>query len=128
MKNLRTKKLTKNETAISTITATEVMTPKPSISSFITASAMMVANDAAEKNIPNSTYQRNFPGLNTNLRFMSQQKILATTKPTAVAIDANEPRVAYQASSPVNSAAGNDKNLTAKSSAARHFMQVAASK
>ena len=128
MKNLRTKKLTKNETAISTITATEVMTPKPSISSFITASAMMVANDAAEKNIPNSTYQRNFPGLKTNLRFMSQQKILAMTKPTAVAIDANEPRVAYHASLPENSAAGSDKNLTAKSSAPRHFMQVAASK
>lgn len=128
MKNLRMKKFTIKETKTSITTANVVIIPNESINTFITARAIAVASEAAEKNIANSMYQRNFPGRNTNLRFMTQQKTLATANPIAVATLASAPRVAYQASFPENSAAGSPRNRTMTSSEPKQRRHVAASK
>ena len=126
MKNLRTKKFTRNETTISTATARVVIIPKQSMRVFIKASAATVAKAAAPKNIANSTYHMCLPGRKTNTLFISQQKTLATVKPAAVAKDASAPREACHVSAPENSTDGRPRNRTAQSSGVRHFRQVAA--
>ena len=67
----------------------------------------------------NSFHQRNFPGLNTNHLFISQQKTFDTTKPRPVAM-AN--RAARTES--VTATDGRPSHRTAQSSALRHFSAV----
>ena len=75
----------RNDTSTSTITAAVVIIPKYLISRLCAPSATTVANAATPKKRANSTYQRNFPGLNTKSRFIIQQKTFAITNPPAVA-------------------------------------------
>ena len=51
-----------NDTTTSITTAAEVVMPTNFMRALWTASAIVVAIAATPKNIPNSTYQRNFPG------------------------------------------------------------------
>ena len=122
MKNLRTKKLTKKETTTSMKTANVVIRPHQPINADEVPRAITVATVDVPKNMPNSTYQRNFPGRKTNHRFISQQKMFAKTKPTEVA---NVKRNA-RTPSVMPSAAENPKYLTMTSSAPRHLRQVVA--
>lgn len=106
---------------ISTITASVVIRPHHFIKAALRKSAKNIAHVEAEKNIASSAYQRNLPGLKTNQRFMSQQNTFAMTKPIEVAIENLKALTASDIS-----ADGNDKNLTAQSSADKHFRHVAA--
>ena len=92
MKNLRAKKFSMNDTTTSMTTAAEVVIPANFMRTLWTVSAIAVASAATPKNMPNSTYQRNLPGRNTNARFMSQQKTFATVNPAAVATPARNQR------------------------------------
>ena len=103
-------------------TASVVMSPNQPMRAEETPSAITVATVEVAKNIPNSTYQRNFPGLNTNQRFISQQKTFARTNPTAVA---SEKRNALTPSVRP-SAAAKPRYLTATSSVPRHLRHVVA--
>ena len=93
----------------------------------MTPSAIRVAAVDTPKNIASSMCHLYFPGVNTNQRFISQQNMLDTMNPQAVANAASIPREAYHASCPVNVACGSPRNRTAKSSWVRHFRHVAAS-
>ena len=92
MKNLRIKKLTKKETTISTNTAAEVINPNHAINALCTPYAIIVASVDTPKNIANSIYQRNFPGLKTNHLFISQQNTFAKVNPIDVATAARNAR------------------------------------
>ena len=115
-----------NDTTTSITTAAEVVMPTNFMRALWTASAIVVAIAATPKNIPNSTYQRNFPGRNTNARFISQQKTFATTNPAAVATPARNQRASYHCSAPEKTTLGRPSSFTALSSGVRHLRHVEA--
>ena len=102
-------------------TASDVINPKKRIAKALTIVATATAPAETVKNIAASVHHRCRPGRKTNLRFISQQKMLATTKPIAVASAKRNERTASVAST-----AGSEKNRTAQSSDFRQGKIVAA--
>ena len=104
-------------------TASVVIRPSRLIIAELTPIAISVATADAAKNIANSTYQTNSPGVNTNHLFISQQKTLANTKPIAVAT-AN--RKARRFGDSPSATDGKCRKRTAQSVGVRHFKTVEA--
>jgi hypothetical protein len=103
------------DTNTSTATAIVVIREQYFIREALRTKARTIAMVDDEKNIRSSVYQRNFPGLKTNQRFISQQNMFAITNPTPVA---TENLKALKVSA--ISTEGRFKSLTAISSAFRH--------
>lgn len=121
MINLRMRKLKTNDTTTSIRTASVVINANLEIKKPLNTVAKSIASPDTTINIASSMYHTCLPGLNTNARFMTQQKTFEMTNPIPVA---NPKRHALTLSE--TSTEGSERSLTAKSSALRHISTVEA--